>query len=598
MLNIPEYTSSPMHKRKTVLWIAGLILAFGAGSSIRTYQLARVYAQNAAAPPAIQSPAPKPATSQGTSQAPAPIKSATRLVQVSVVVHDKHGNPVTGLAKEDFVVLDEKKPQSIQVFSTQTNQLPDHPPPPLPPDTYTNRIEEKTGVPASVTVILLDGLNTKFEDQYQARQQVIKFLMQIQPQDRIALYTLGSDVHILHDFTSDASSLLETLSKFKGRTNTEVDASDPEKTVDLSDLPGTEELQAFLDGTSQVQANAYTQDRVRLTVDGLVAIADHLGSLPGRKNLIWVSGSFPISLGMETLDLSSNNEQMRFQDEVERAARALTEANLAVYPVDARGLIGMSTSMNASLPAQRPRRGASPSHGPAAAPSHEVFDTMDVMADRTGGRAFYNSNDILGAIRRAVDDSRVTYTLGYYPEGVAWDGKFHNIKVEVKHSGVEVRARKGYFAIPEKGTKPQDVKALMAETSRSTLDATSIGMHVELHPTDTAGAQSLRTQVHIDLREFSLELKDGRWMGTIDVGIALLDNQDKILSGTNETLHLNLDPAKYETALKKGLVYQKEIPILAGSTVMRAILLDEPTGNIGSVGIPLAKYDQATQPAK
>ncbi len=515
------------------------------------------------------------------------------------MAHDKHGNPITGLTKDDFLLFDEKKAQAIQVFSEQTNQLPDHAPPPLPPDTYTNRAVEQAGVPTSVTVILLDGLNTKFQDQYQARQQVIKFLQQIQPQDRVALYTLGRDVHILHDFTSDASSLLEVLKKFNGRSNTEVDASDPEPTVDLSDLPGTEELQAFLDGTAQVEANFYTQDRVRLTVDGLVAIADHLGSLPGRKNLIWLSGSFPISLGMETLDLSSNNEQMRFQDQVERAARALTEANLAVYPVDARGLIAISSkTMTAAQPSARPRRGAPPSRGPAPTPSHEVNDTMDVMADRTGGKAFYNTNDIFGAIRRAVDDSRVTYTLGYYPEGVPWDGKFHNIKVEVKRPGVEIRARKGYFAVSEKNTKPQDVNAVMAETSRSALDATAIGMHVDLKAVDAPGPRSLRTQIHIDLKEFSLELKDGRWMGTIDVGTALLDKKNQILNGTNETLNLSFDQAKYETALKKGLVYRKDIPVLAGSVVFRAILLDERTGNLGSVGIPLAKYLQASPPAK
>ena len=578
--------------RKTILWTAIILLAFGTARSVETYKPARVFAQNSStapiAPAAAQPPAP--AQSPAANQAPSPIRSATRLVQVSVVAHDKHGNPITGLTKDDFLLFDEKKPQAIQVFSEQTNQLPDHPPAALPPDTYTNRAEEQAGVPTSVTVILLDGLNTKFQDQYLSRQQVVKFLQQIQPQDRVALYTLGRDVHILHDFTSDASSLLEVLKQFNGRSNTEVDASDPEPTVDLSSVPGTEELQAFLDGTAQVEANFYTQDRVRLTVDGLVAIADHLGSLPGRKNLIWVSGSFPISLGMETLDLSSNNEQMRFQDQVERAARALTEANLAVYPVDARGLIAVSTTMNASQPSTRPRRGVGPSHGPAPIPSHEINDTMDVMADRTGGRAFYNSNDIFGAIRRAVDDSRVTYTLGYYPEGVPWDGKFHNIKVEAKRPGVEIRARKGYFAVPEKNTKPQDVDALLAETSRSPLDATAIGMHVDLHTSGATGAPSLQTQIHIDLKQFSLEMKDGRWMGTIDVGIALLDKKDQILSGTKETVNLNMDPAKYDTAMKKGLIYRKEIPVLPGSVVLRAILLDEHTGNLGSVGIPLAKY--------
>jgi VWFA-related protein len=589
--------------RKRHLWVAGAILAFGAVSSVQTYKTARVYAQNATAPPAPQAQAPTQqsaaalAPSQAANQSPAPIRATTRLVQVSVVVHDKHGDPVTGLTKEDFAVLDEKKPQAIQVFSAETNQLPDHPPAPLPPDTYTNRLVEQAGVPTSVTVILLDGLNTKFEDQTQARQQVVKFLSQIQPQDRVALYTLGREVHILHDFTTDASSLLAVLAKFRGRQNTEVGASQPDQPIDLSDVPGTEEMQAFLDGAAQREANFFIQDRVRLTVDGLVAIADHVGSLPGRKNLVWVSGSFPIDVGLDKFDLSHNNEQLQFEDDVERAARALNAANLAVYPVDARGLIGMSAGSSASAVSARPRRGAS-QRIPAASPNQSEFATMDMLAERTGGKAFYNSNDIFGAVRRALDDSRVTYTLGYYPDGVAWDGKFHNIKVEVKRPGMEVRARKGYFAIPEKSVKPQNVNALMADVSRSQLDATAIGIRVTVEPVDAAGTHYLRTQIHIDLHELSIEQKEGHWTGTMDVGIALLDGKDEILKGTNETVHFNLDPAKYEAALKKGVVYRKDIPILPGSMVLRAILFDEPSGNIGSVGIPLTKYVASAQPAK
>jgi VWFA-related protein len=584
------HTSGLMHMRKTIFSIVLLILFFGAAIYVRTYEPAAVQAQNSSAPAAAQPPAANQPAAQAAGQVATPIRSATRLVQVNVVAHDKHGNPVTDLTKDDFTVFDEKKQQAIQVFSMQSNQLPEHPPAALPPDTYTNRIEEKAEVPTSVTVILLDGLNTKFEDQLQARKQVIQFLQQIQPQDRVALYTLDSEVQIIHDFTSDASSLLAALAIFNGRANTEVDKSVPEQTIDLSAVPGTEELQAFLDGSAQVEANANTRDRVRLTVDALVAIADHLGSLPGRKNLVWVSGSFPFSVGVDTLDMSSNNEQLRFDDDVARAARALTDANLAVYPVDARGLIAVSSKMNASVQSQRPRRGAAPSRGPAPAPSAEDFSTLDVMADRTGGKAFYNSNDIFGAIRRALDDSRVTYNLGYYPQGVAWDGKFHDIKVGVKRPGVEIRARKGYFAISEKSTEPQEVNAVIADAARSPLEATAIGLHVGLQSVDSPGPSSLRTQIHIDLQELSLQLKEGRWAGTIVVGIAQLGADDKILSGISETLNLSLDPGKYETALKKGLVYRKDIPVVPGSTELRVILLDVPTGNLGSVGIPLAKY--------
>jgi len=135
------------------------------------------------------------------------VKVSTRLVQASVVVEDKHGNPVTGLKKEDFTLLDDKQPQTISVFSVTTNRIPSTPSPPTPPDTFTNRISGSRDVPSNVAVILLDGLNTEFTDQAFARQQVIKFLLQIEPQDRVALYTLGNELQILHDFTGDCLDL-------------------------------------------------------------------------------------------------------------------------------------------------------------------------------------------------------------------------------------------------------------------------------------------------------------------------------------------------------------------------------------------------------
>ncbi len=581
-----------MNMRNTIFGSGALILAFGAIHSAPQNQPALVYAQNATTSPVPQPSPPQPASAQ----TPAAIRATTRLVQVSVVVHDKHGNPISGLTKDDFVLLDEKKPQAIQVFSAETNQPPDHAPAPLPPDTYTNRIEEQAGVPTSVTVILLDGLNTKFEDQAQARKQVIKFLMQIQPQDRVALYTLGREVQVLHDFTTDASSLLAVLSKFRGRSNAEVDESVPDQPIDLSSIPGSGALQAFLDGAAQTEANDLTRDRVILTVDGLVSIANHVASLPGRKNLVWVSGSFPIDIGFDKFDLSQNNDHIQFEEEVERAARAMNAANLAVYPVDARGLIGMNKDMTSTAP-MRPRRNSSMG-SPGGSPNQSEFATMDMMADRTGGKAFYNSNDIFGAIRRALDDSRVTYTLGYYPDGVAWDGKFHNIKVEVKRPGTEVRARKGYFAIAENSGKPQNANTVMEEMSRSPLDATAIGMHVNVQPLDSAGTHSVKLEVRMDVHDFSMEHKDARWTGTLDVGIAFMNGKDEILNGTSQTVHLNLDQSRYDFAVQKGLVYRKDLPIPAAATVLRAIVLDEPTGNIGSIGIPLAKYAPPDPPVK
>jgi hypothetical protein len=126
------------------------------------------------------------------------VRTTTRLVQLSVIATDKKGEPVEDLTAADFVVLDNGRPQKIQIFQKETNQPPANPSRPLPPDTYTNQIREITSAPPSVTMLLLDGLNTEINDQAYARQQAIKFLQQIQPHDRLAVYTLARDLPVAH----------------------------------------------------------------------------------------------------------------------------------------------------------------------------------------------------------------------------------------------------------------------------------------------------------------------------------------------------------------------------------------------------------------
>src|SRR5208282_514780 len=118
---------------------------------------------------------------------------------------------------------------------------------------------------------------------------------------------------------------------------------------------------------------------------------------------------------------------------------------------------------------------------------------------RTGGKAFYGTNGVGSAIRRAMDDARVTYTLGYYPADVKWDGRFHEIKVKVSAPGAEVRARKGYFALPESaGLQPQNIRLLISQMAASRLPATGIGLHVRTQP---AGQETFTVEVHLDLHE-------------------------------------------------------------------------------------------------
>ncbi len=150
-------------------------------------------------------------------------------------------------------------------------------------------------MPTSVTVILLDALNTHFIDMAYARGQVKKFLKQLRPGDRVALYGLSNELYVLHDFTQDADSLLRALDDSKNTENFHVGASE-ETPADTGD----DNVDAFMDQASHQIAEYANIDRADLTAQALEAIADHLAGMPGRKNLVWVSGAFPINMTGDT----------------------------------------------------------------------------------------------------------------------------------------------------------------------------------------------------------------------------------------------------------------------------------------------------------
>jgi VWFA-related protein len=529
----------------------------------------------------------------GTADQSAPLRVTTRLVEINVIVDDKHGDPIIGLTKADFLVFDNKKPQEIQFFSAQDSRAPEEPAPLLSPNTYTNRASY-TG---SATVILVDALNTEFADQALAKKQIVKFLQQIRPHDRVALYWLGSGLHVLHNFTTDASVLRDTLATFSAESSRSLADSkveEPSLNNPNTSAPGgqTSSRDAFRRAFSQRAANESASERVRQTVAALIVIAHQVSSLKGRKNLVWVSGSFPFSLGNEKFDLNWRNDTgANFAGEIERAARALTDANIAVYPVDARGLIGDEIrSTEDSSDAHPEFASEGDEHLPSRVAPGNV-DTMKSLAARTGGQAFYGTNDLSGSIRRAIDDSRATYTLAYSPAGITWDGAFHAIKVKVKTPGADVRTRTGYFAIPDSSRTPgKAVQAIISQTALSQVDATGIGLRVLLDPPKTSGSRSLIVHIQLDLHDVHMRADKGHWTGVIQSVFEQLDRQGGIIHADDETFNLNLTPSIYEQTLRSGVNESEQIQVLPAAAQLCVVLRDPWNDNLGSVTIPLVVY--------
>ena len=287
----------------------------------------------------------------------------------------------------------------------------------------------------------------------------------------------------------------------------------------------------------------------------LTTIAQHLSTLKGRKNLVWVSGAFPFSLGQEKFDLNWANDTGGggFAGEIARAAQALTDAGVAVYPVDARGLMGNGlTAAGDYSEAPAPEfSGEGNEHLPSrVAPGN--LETMKVLAERTGGLAFYGSNDLSEAIRHAVDDARLTYTLGFYPASAKWDGTFHSIKVRVNIPGAEVRSRMGYFALPDSAqTPPKSVQAIISQTAISQLDATGIALRVHIQPASEAGEQAVNVDIHLDLRDIHLEQNNGLWTGTVQTVFLELNSRGEIIQVLDESLQLTLSQNAYEQSFEQ-----------------------------------------------
>jgi VWFA-related protein len=244
--------------------------------------------------------------------------------------------------------------------------------------------------PAGYSVILLDWLNIKYSYRLQAQEQVIGLLKRYQPRERVAIYILDHDPRLLHDFTTDVSALIPAVEE-AGVGLPTVDDDPPGRGRGTGGNTGWQIL--------------FWQNEVFDTLHTLQVIADHLAHVPGRKSLVWLSAGFPMAVG-----------GIDFVPRVEIALGRLNKADVAVYTVNACGL---STSC-------RSYRG----------PMHEV-------AERTGATAFDARNDLDEGVRLALEDMRISYTLGFnVPEGAA-PGP-HEIRLRVNRPGVKLRYRESY----------------------------------------------------------------------------------------------------------------------------------------------------------
>jgi VWFA-related protein len=416
--------------------------------------------------PSKASQAPQP------SQSSAVLKVTTRLVTFDLIARDSHGKPVRDLKPEDLQILEEKKVEQkvdqLEFIERPAVTLPPSNATPAthnPLTVYSNQVASDE-LKISPTVLLMDGVNTQTANQMQGRPQMLRLLKTLPPNTPVAVFLMGSSLKLLQGFTSDGALLHSAVEHALAGNDIEQDPRDDPNSASNSilDLAADTGIDISTD-IQDFEKDQYagTMDiRVRKTLDALGTIGQFLSGIHGRKNLIWVSESFPISLEPDPTTGTDSFAGVRdYGEQVAAVANELTDAQVAVYPVDIRGL-QTQQAFTASQPTRRGLTGKMMADqlNRESTARNLSFGTMDMLAEGTGGKTCKNTNDLSGCVATALNDSSSYYELSFYPQGIPWDGKFHKVVVKTTRPGVKLSYRAGYYAFDQssiaKTLSPED----------------------------------------------------------------------------------------------------------------------------------------------
>jgi len=587
---------------------------------------AALAAQEAKAP---ATPSAKPASTAPAPAAEPPPTFAAQVEQVivDVVVTDKKGNVIRGLTRDDLSVTEDNVPQSIVSF--EAVQLPDQPsaaPPPPPRVSVNTDPEEHRG---RTFVILFDDMNT-----------IASFLEKgTREGDRVTLISAAGGVWWTARMESGRAKLLDLVKRFDGRyipdTSQErmsdwealriFEYHDPtvvERVLRRYEAYGVSAIMGRNQGgsTTSNMSNGTADDpyvngkasevyyqaltRLRTTLDALERALNGLSTAKGRKSLILVSEGF-------IYDLNAN--------EFRRVNEAARRANAAVYFLNARGLEGMPVAMTAEFGPALPDQDV----GFAFAESIDAVAGADLVASDSGGFTVRNTNDLSGGIQKIANETQAYYLLGYIPTNAARDGKYRKIQVKLTNpKGLQVRARKGYYApddsgktvmAPKKGVDPVIQAALDSPWSD---DGIPLRMTHFIGDERSLGKAAVLVATEVDIRALQFEEKDGRSLADLQFLLVVAHRESgeffrydqgvtmKLQPSTKERLTLLWYPIVRDFELKSGdyqakivvrdarskrvgtVIHEFEVPPLGQLRVSTPVLSDSPSRDRAAEGLP------------
>jgi len=573
-------------------------------------------------------PQAQTAPANGTNPLPT-FKAKVREVVVDVVVTNGKGEPVPGLKNGDFEVLEDGKPQNVSHFEEHRGVPPTQiKMPPMPPGVYTNF--PLTQSADSVNILLLDALNTPSTDQTYVHSQMLKYLKTIPAGTRVGVFTLASRLRMLQGITSDSSELLAALNSNQNPRQSPLLPSTVEKDSDQSRIDfltneamgpvtppdqtmgATDPISAakqFLADTALFQ----TELRISMTLQALQQLARYLADVPGRKNVIWFSGSFPAGIVPDSDLPDPFRAAINFQEDIRKTTDLLTAAQVAIYPIAAEGLVSDTAFQVNGREIGQKRASVAAQDTMQQSRSDRMnrdsgHASMQQLAKDTGGQAFYNTNGLNDAFRRVINNGTRYYTLAYAPANANMDGKYRHIQVKLLNGKDSLAYRRGYYADDldtalTAGQKP-DADPLMQLMGRNLPNYSQILYKILVKPSSPQpAADAPRAGSNPDLKgpvtryavDFAIavdDLKfdpapDGAHNGHVEVMLIAYDREGKPLNLVVSKGDLRVQATDYASAQKGGLQIHKEIDVPNGDVYLRTGIYDLKSSSAGTLGVQL-----------
>ena len=425
----------------------------------------------------------------------------------------------------------------------------------------------------------------------------------------LAVFSLGTTLRLVQGFTGDAATLMAALEDEKTgaqpRTthlsNSQQDETEDQEHIELmrqmlSVVPGS------IEGLQQKEASTLAyQDtqRTKITLQALQVLARYLAQIPTRKNLVWFASTFPITLFP---DKSARviSDQSDLSLEIKSTSDLLADSRVAIYPVGARGveiLSGSGDQIGGVAPGQ-----ASDDATDLNLPSQQTITSenvtsrqgnlrvasgaaMEALAAATGGEAVASTNDMSGALARAIASGAHYYTISYAPTAATVDGKFRRIDIRASDRKYRLAYRRGYYALntAQEGGLTKD--PLVPLLQRGLPNSTEIPLRVYLQTSPDA-SYGIEFNARLGAGSFHLT-SNGDHAGEIRVEMVGYDRQGKVVKTAASAMALNFDPGRYSSILRAGTVGHVDFALPSEAESMTLGVLDTQTGKTGTVEIPL-----------